>query len=364
MSRSYSWEKIFHNFAGFVGESDVNLAMLSGLIRRLKCCGEAALKAYSLQDLGVINKPPDLEIPDPEGEIKTPRRFYELLEFAIECVGSISSERDHLNHWVVALLDELDNTGDQLIKNWNGLPESSGRSCTRNASWVELFTCLRNRGPNSRSLKLKNFLELAIIRHGLFPYIEAKIKGKGVPQPQLQSLLLRATRCLEMEWRVVESTIAWFVYAHPEISELLLQEGADPNCRDAESNKAMASDEGRTAWTGLLQDGLEFIDYKRYTDRVPLWADTVKIFLKYGADPTVRWYIPHDKEDGHAMDIATPETVINAVLSKLTAAEEEDFYHLQETLAVLADVKELLSKAEANLGATEVTFPIGENVGQ
>jgi len=166
-----------------------------------------------------------------------------------------------------------------------------------------------------------------------------------------------------MAWRAGETSMVWFGYTNPEISELLLQEGADPNCRDAESNEAMASDEGRTAWTGLLQDGLELLDDKGYDGDFSLWADTVKIFLEYGADPTVRWHLPHDKEDGHAMDIATPETVINAVLSKLTAIKG-NFYRSQEIFALLADIKELLNKAEANLGATEVTFPIGEYIGQ
>jgi hypothetical protein len=334
MSRSYLWDEIFHSYAGFVGESELNLALLSGLIRRLKCCGEAALKSDTVQDLEVFNGPPEIgnEIPDPYGKLEIPRRGSELLESAIGCATNISRDNDHLNHYVV-LLDERDNAGHQLIKNRKeGLPESFRRSHTANASWVEVFYRSEDPPANSDSLKIKNFLELAITTGRLLPYVEAKIRGKGVPRPQLQSLLLRATRRLSIEVRPQE--ITWFGYLDPKISELLLQEGADPNCRDAESNVAMASEEGRTAWTGLLQDGV--INYSHS------WSRTVKVFLKYGANPTVRWYKPHDKEDRQAIDIATPETIISAVLANKPERKED-----------LAEIMELLHKAKANVGAAE-----------
>jgi hypothetical protein len=249
MSRSYLWDKIFHSYAGFVGESDLNLALLSGLIRRLKCCGEADLKSDSVQDLGVLNDLPEIgnEIPDPCGKLNAPGRGYELLESAIECADNISRDIDHFSYYVM-LLDELDNAGHQLIKNWkDGLPEPFRRSHTANASWVEVFYRPEDPPTNSDSLKIKNFLELVIIRRRLFPYVEAKIRGKGVPRPQLQSLLLLATRSLRMRIDVRRKKITWFGYPDPKSSELLLQEGADPNCRDAESNVAMAREEGRTA---------------------------------------------------------------------------------------------------------------------
>lgn len=195
-----------------------------------------------------------------------------------------------------------------------------------------IFLWSKDPPANSDSLKIKNFLELAITTGRLLPYVEAKIRGKGVPRPQLQSLLLRATRRLSIEVRPRE--ITWFGYLDPKISELLLQEGADPNCRDAESNVAMASEEGRTAWTGLLQDGV--INYSHS------WSPTVKVFLKYGANPTVRWYKPHDKEDRQAIDIATPETIISAVLANKPERKED-----------LAEIMELLHKAKANVGAAE-----------
>jgi hypothetical protein len=68
----------------------------------------------------------------------------------------------------------------------------------------------------------------------------------------------------------------------------------------------------------------------------------VKVFLKYGANPTVRWYEPHDREGRQAIDIATPETIINAVLANNSERKDE-----------LASIMELLYKAKANVGAVE-----------
>ena len=129
---------------------------------------------------------------------------------------------------------------------------------------------------------------------------------------------------------------------NPKISEMLLQEGADPNCRDAESNVGMASEEGWTAWTGLLQEGVMKNLYSTQDSFWEDWISTVKVFLKYGADPTVRWYRPHDREDRQTMEIATPDTVINAALG-----------HRPQYKKDLADIMELLSKAKAKLGPAE-----------
>lgn len=340
MSRNYLWDKIFHNSAGFVGGSNSNLTMLSGLVRRLKCCGEAAFKSESLQDPEVFNDPPGLddEAPDPYSKLKAPIRGCDLLTSAILCAGKLSKSCDSFDHYV-GLLDELDNAGGQLIRDWkDGPPESFRRFHTANASWVELFLGPppRHQPLNSDNLKFKSFLELAILRN-LFPYVEAKIRDKGVPRPQLQSLLLRATRFLRRYWR--GQSYGFSGLANPKFSEMLLQEGADPNCRDAESNAAMASEEGWTAWTGLLQEGVvdNFRDYDWEN-----WVSIVKIFLKYGADPTVRWYMPRDGKYRQAVEIATPDTVINAALA-----------HKPQYKKDLADIMELLSKAKANLGPAE-----------
>ena len=323
MSRNYLWDKIFHNSAGFIGGSDLNLAILSGLVRRLKCCREAAFTSDSLKDLEVFNYR-NLEIPS---------RGCELLCSALDCARKLSESCDHFDHYI-GLLDELDNAGGQLTRDWKyGLPNSFRRSDTANASWVEFF--LESREKFVSNLKPRSFLELAILWN-LFPYAEAKIRGKGVPRSQLQSLLLRATRFLHMDWR--RQPYGQYGLPEPKLSEMLLQEGADPNCRDAESNAATASEEGWTAWTGLLQDGIIGHPVYPWED----WISTVKVFLKYGADPTVRWYRPHDREDRQAMEIATPDTVINAVLA-----------HSPQYKKDLIDIMKLLSKAKANLGLAE-----------
>ncbi|CZR51417.1 uncharacterized protein PAC_01293 [Phialocephala subalpina] len=333
MSRNYLWDKIFHNTAGF-GGSDLNLAMLSGLVRRLKCCGEAAFKSNGLQsqreqDPAVLSYPfKNLEIPT---------RGFELLECALCHANSLES-CDRFDQYV-ALLDELDGAGDQLTRDWkDGLAESFRRSSVANASWVEFFIALdlggSSKWPNLASLKPKSFLELAITRN-LFPYVEVKIRCKDIPRPQLQSLLLRATRRVLLEWK--DQGYLYAAYNSPEISEMLFQKGADPNCRDADSNTVMPLEEGLTAWTGLLQDRLHVGSFgDAWVER---WILTVKVFLKYGADPTVRWYSPHGMENGRAMEINTPDTIIQAVSARQPQCQKG-----------FADIMELLSEAKANLG--------------
>jgi hypothetical protein len=319
MSRNYLWNKIFDNFAGFVDESDLSLATLSGLIRRLKCCREATIKSESLQDPEVFNGPSELgdETPDPFEKLEVPDRGYELLSSALDHAWYLREFCDRFDHYV-ELLDELDNAGCQLTRDWkDALPGSIRQTYIANASWVEII--FKPRSPQSQqlksgNLKLKSFLELAIMI-GLFPYVEAKIRGKGFPRPQLQSLLLLATRPLEINWRGKANSIIGT--ASPNVCEMLLQEGADPNCRDTESKAAMMWDEGWTAWTGLLLTR----DEDHFPDDVKRWISTVKIFLKYGADPTVA------------------DTIITSAWPHKPQYEKD-----------LADIMELLSKAKANLG--------------
>ncbi|KAH8762740.1 hypothetical protein F5882DRAFT_477025 [Hyaloscypha sp. PMI_1271] len=329
MSRTYLWNKIFDNFAGFVDESDLNLATLSGLIRRLKCCREATIKSESLQDPEVFNGPSELddETPDPFEKLEVPDRGYELLDSALDYACCLRESCDRFDHYV-ELLDELDNAGDQLTRDWkDGLPGSFRQTYIANASWTEFF--IKRETPavhpliakhaarfigrlNPGNSNLKSFLELAIIVN-LDSYVEAKIRGKSLPRLQLQSLLLLASRPVDLKWQ--GQKYGMWETANPNVSEMLLQEGADPNCRDTESNAAMVSDEGWTAWTGLLQTG----DKLHMGDStIEKWISTVKIFLKYGADPTVA------------------DTIITATWPHEPQYEKD-----------LADIMELISKAKA-----------------
>jgi pimeloyl-ACP methyl ester carboxylesterase len=124
---------------------------------------------------------------------------------------------------------------------------------------------------------------------------------------------------------------------NPEISEMLLQEGADPNYRDAELNAAMALEEGWTAWIVLLQG-------HRRSSNVEKWIATVKVFLKHGADPTVRWYGPDTRGHGEArkMKFWTPDVIIKDSL----APNPEDKKDLVEII-------ELLRGAKAKVGLVQ-----------
>jgi len=340
MSRKYLWNEIFRNSAGFVGESDLDLALLSGFVRRLKCCREAAIRSDTQQDLQVLKRLENGN-PDPYVALHIPSRGCELLRSAVGCAGLLARSFIHSDHYV-GLLDELDNAGDRLIRDWKeGLIMSSGRSHIADISWVELF--LRpseQKKPNSDNFTFKNFLELAILID-LLPYAEAKIRGKDIPRPQLQSLLLRATRFQELKWRVERQFQIIRGTPSAELSKMLLQEGVDPNCRDGESNSAMASEGDLTAWAGLLQDGL-FSPFSGQRFFWEGWISTVKVFLEYGADPTVQWHRPHSTKDRHPKKIAMPDTVISAVLVEQPQYKKD-----------LADIMELLSTAKAKQAPAE-----------
>ena len=126
MSRKYVWDQIFLNCVGFVDKSNLNLAILGGLVRRLKCCGEAAFKSSGVKDLEIFNDQPGLNdnVPDPFGILDTPVRGCELLNSAIDCANGLSETCDRFEHYV-GLLDELDSACSQLTRDWkDGLPES------------------------------------------------------------------------------------------------------------------------------------------------------------------------------------------------------------------------------------------------
>jgi hypothetical protein len=302
--------------------------MLSASIRRLKCCREAAFESDSAKLLEDFND----EMLDPYQSLGAPIRGCELLSSALSLCHffrTSCSQPDHL----IGLLDELDNAGDQLARNVRDeFPALFRKSNTATASWIELFFSQKSLQSNSHELKVKTFLELAIGR-GIFPYVEAKFRGKGVPRPQLQVLLLRASRQLTLQ--LLGNSYIIVCSGSSKISEMLFHEGANPNYRDADSNAAMAL-ETRTAWTGLLQEG-------NGRHNMQEWAAIVKVFLKHGADPTVQWrYDPHDKENREAMEISTPDTIINSLIANKPQYRKE-----------LAEIKDLLGKAKANLGLTE-----------
>jgi len=333
MSRKYLWDKIFYGTASFDSES-AQLAMLSGLVRRLKCCAEAVID---------VDKS---EVRD----FRIPLRGSELLCAAMSYAGLHNRSSDDY----LTLLDELDNAGDELVKGWKPPSESFrrtlGKSHTTDVSWVQFFCKRSPSGP--RKSQFESFLELAIA-YCIFPYVASKIRDKALPRPQLQYLLLQTTLFSTIKWRRLGFNI------HPafnaKIAELLFQEGVDPNCQDTESDMAMASKEGWTAWTSLLLHGNLDRSQRSQTLTTRTWIETVILFLKYGSDPTVQWCwqarkkhgssaVGGDSEDSLTTEIYTPDIVINAVLGNELEYEAD-----------LSSIMELLSRAKAEWETRRIT---------
>lgn len=131
MSRNYIWDEIFHATVGFDGAS-LGLAMISGWIRRLKCCAEA---------VWVLGRVPD--------EKSSNSRLPELLRVTMDYVAEIEVPSD-LSHDFVALLDELDTASNGLIKDCKYvLLTQLRRSLTADISWVEVFWKARGKTHDS-----------------------------------------------------------------------------------------------------------------------------------------------------------------------------------------------------------------------
>jgi len=336
LSRKYLWDLIFHGVDGFEGDS-VQLAMLSGQVRRLKICAEAVVNPDYVQSLQV-NYWENLEI-SRDGSV----RLYDALWYA----HGLNPFPDNVGCYV-SLLDELNNTGDELIK------ECKGLTLSEDATWIKFFVRVRRIGLTDDCwISPKSFLELATI-YGCSPYIEAKVRDRVISQTELQRLLLRTVLPSDVEWI---DRIRRVYHSDKTTAKILLEAGADPNHACTDSNADIAKGEGWTTWTSLLQVG---ISGERFYD-VELWIECVILFLNYGADPTVQWHGEARVEDGSggkdrenesesedtATQIYTPDTAIDTMFGDLPEWQQKGYEQKS------AKLRASLSKAKANWGTSQ-----------
>lgn len=118
----YLWPAIFRNAVGFATEADTNLALMSGLIRRLKCCSEAVFVGHLSPNSETRRKALlQHDLPDkfdPEAPFS-----WVLCEILVGLINVASLFNQHprppddvLQHYT-RLLDELDCVGNRLTRN-------------------------------------------------------------------------------------------------------------------------------------------------------------------------------------------------------------------------------------------------------
>ncbi|KAK0743823.1 hypothetical protein B0T18DRAFT_469409 [Schizothecium vesticola] len=252
VSRAYLWDHIFSKHRGFVTDSEKKLAILSGLIRRLKCCGEAALVARviqsSEQSLPIIES----HSTDSMTTVCT------MLSNCFSVARRLESVEDTIDNYE-QLMDELLITGDYLTRPQGTDSDTTAQPCGK---WIEIF--LEEDSLEGIDLKSTSPWDL-MIGLGCHHYVITKVKGKGIPLAQLQQMLRTASKPFKTRWR--SQDFGGWVPPQPEIVAALFGEGADPNSKldetddpDSGSHRMDKRDEsaeplvGLTVWTSLLRN--------------------------------------------------------------------------------------------------------------
>lgn len=262
LSRKYVQNKIFPNAAGYA-IPNVDLALMSGLIRRLKYCSEAVINFDSSIDLSNLRV---------DGAY-IPQITVNLLTSIFICARMESFKANDLmgdiRYSYIKLLDELDDVGSKLIRS----DMSSLELC-----WTDVLYMGSSRYG---IVRIKSFLQLTSLLR-LLPYVAAKIKEE-TSRGQLESLLPQLSRYSRLrmrhDWEII---VPNDFRALPAIFEMIFEKGVDPNCLDTETPPT-ASSNRYTVWEMHLQRSEKRPVRSDYEE----WIASTKIFLKYGADPTI-----------------------------------------------------------------------------
>jgi len=338
VSRKYLWPEIFRNARGFATETEQDLALLSGLIRRLNCCSEAIINKDSLDtssdakmSTGASNSSGSSDgAIDPYHNIRIPLTVH-LIFLSIEIVALHIDARvkfpDGLDSSFTMLLDELDHVGDRLTHHLRASEDFV------DSGWAGLYLGL-SKVSGDPNPGVRTFIDLTIAI-GISSYAGEKIRTKRFSRDERNRLLLGAICDPVHWWRGGPKLQRYYRLLPTGLIESLLLAGADPNSTVSEPNSATPAREGLTAWMSLLQKHTLF----KPNDYMRTWIATANLFLKYGADPGARWYRQgsHYPDKSQAEDeIVTPEIALREALGPLPQFKKD----LEELLGLLRPANE------------------------
>ncbi|KAK3291981.1 uncharacterized protein B0H64DRAFT_408650 [Chaetomium fimeti] len=298
MSRPYLWDLIFPKPSGFLSGPDKDLALLSGFIRRVKCCQEVALVAQMTRR----------NIWTMSGSHTLASR---LLSSCLLVACRIDQRVEAFDNYA-SLLDELDATGQYLTAaQVNDIPAQAG------SNWIGLFLQVGKRNPTGRT----SVLEIMTLL-GHHRYVGHKIQGKGLLPTQLQGLLSIVSQSYRARWEGLGIMVKG--PPRPEVVDLLFAMGANPNSKLDESddsspepnqmdslNKPVGNPKGFTAWTALLQN----IHRGEFFDIEKVMPSVIQLFLENGADRMAQFH-------GKDMELFTVEDAIKKCMKNARLSVE------------------------------------------
>lgn len=290
MSRAYLWDFLFPKSNGFVSGAAKNLAILSGLIRRLKCCGEVTLEAQEIQSAEESHR--ILRQIRNSNAAASPQITYSLLHNAI--LVALYAQRDPVSQNIDdsgRLVDELDATVNYLAS-----PQITEITAWPCRTWVDIFFVRHSKDSALVEWRPTSLLEL-MLGLNVHLYVAAKLKRKGIPQRQLQNLLWVACRTFYLQWR--GQNFGLVGRPSPQVVEVLFAEGADPNAKLAESDdpdselnkigrldKSAVLPKDHTVWTFLLYNAYRGEPHASRRKNV---LAVMQQFLRNGANPVARF---------------------------------------------------------------------------
>jgi hypothetical protein len=357
ISRKGVWDRIFRDVAGFRHQGDTELAILSGLIRRLKCWQET-LPINPSQ--GSLSEKTDVEYLEMlwTKEQLSYRGFHTYSSIfegiAIDCSNRQDPPEGFFKSWV-DLLDELDKTGQQLIEAWKSrFPQSFLNAHNQHRHWTDLIATPTS-GTKYILPRPDNFTtSLPIFRYGSGTFekvVMSMAKGRALSQADLQRLLLTASGFARHKWKSSGSTepdleADWDFYnsLEPGTVRILLEKGADPNFKHEvgveipESWGTMRKTRHRlSAWMLCLEYGREY-DMLRHFGKTKSWCSIVKLFIDYGANVTVLWASPSpsNKPGIYLVEKLSPDSIIEEIIEIWGECQDE-----------LAEIQRILGDAAA-----------------
>lgn len=240
MSQKEVWDHIFPHSSGFSDGVAKDLAVLSGLVRRVKCGNRETLKTQGICLTSSWQLSRDTS------------RVGKILNDAFWVALRLDTLKHQTEEFRIytQLMDELDAVGQKLTSDsGNGIAVPHGK-------WIPILTNVV-RGYSISAMSLSEFMTTI----GCVQYVWIKIRTQHLLPLQLKNLLLAASRSFSAydQWPRVTDTHA----VHLGIVRWLFGKGADPNWKVTSDNPSRRPDiidglnkaksKDMTVWVFLLQ---------------------------------------------------------------------------------------------------------------